>query len=366
MKDSFVWHKDQLTGEYQAVFDKIMLYGGVSLINSELYEDMMMDLLDLFLTAQQEGKSVEKLVGGNVEKFCKNYFGHYTPWAFWDDIKRLPARYVSLAWFIFGFELISLLLELGKIGSQGGIWKLETDMGPYLLGFLCGIVGSVLLAVAVKPLVFRIKGFTTGKYEALLLLLLAGSLVLFLWLDAFPAIPSPVWLVLLITGGYLLCYYCVRGYRNRKQYGTFRKPRETEKISFWKKLSEDVDREIPARLKKRYEAENRKLAKKGKPERTPEEYMDTLRKELRFEKVVNAVAMALVFVFCMYLAVSEMIQASIANGLFLMAVLLIFEIPIWRVILKGIRGKGRKAMLIARCDERGITVMEYAEEQEKA
>lgn len=363
MKDSFVWHKDQLKGEYQAVFDKIMLYGGVSFIDNALYEDMMMDLLDLFLTAQQDGKPVEKLVGGNVEKFCKNYFGHYT---FRGDAMRLPARCVGWAWVIFCVELLSLLLVIGEIGSRGGVWKLETDIGPYLLGTLCGLAGSVLLAVAVKPFVFRIKGFTTGKYEALLLLILVGSLLLILWLDVFPVILAPVWLVLLISGGYLLCYYCVRAYRHRKKYGSFRKPRETEKISFWKKLSEDIERELPVQLKKRYEAENQKLVKKGKPERTPEEYMDTLRKELRFEKAANAVAMALVFAFCMGISVQEMVRESIAIGLFLMVVLLLCEIPIWRFFLKGIRGKSLKARLIARCDEAGVTVMDYADSQEKA
>ncbi|MBQ7953177.1 MAG: DUF1048 domain-containing protein, partial [Clostridia bacterium] len=60
-------------GEYRETFDKIDMYVGAKQLRENTKEELMSNLLDIFLSAQEEGRPVEKLTGKNIEKFCKEF-----------------------------------------------------------------------------------------------------------------------------------------------------------------------------------------------------------------------------------------------------------------------------------------------------
>ena len=53
----YTYMTERLRGEYREVFEKTELYGTFSEVNTEVQEDLMLNLYDLLLTAQQEENS---------------------------------------------------------------------------------------------------------------------------------------------------------------------------------------------------------------------------------------------------------------------------------------------------------------------
>ena len=64
----------KLEGEYRKVFEEVEAYTMVKRYEGEGNDELMMNLLDMLLTAQEEGKEPEKIIGSDVKKFCEEYF----------------------------------------------------------------------------------------------------------------------------------------------------------------------------------------------------------------------------------------------------------------------------------------------------
>ena len=73
MRDSFILYTDKLKGEYLEVFDKIQLYVNSFDIDEDTREDQLGNLLDTFLSAQDENRSVYDITGKDIAAFCKSF-----------------------------------------------------------------------------------------------------------------------------------------------------------------------------------------------------------------------------------------------------------------------------------------------------
>ena len=56
MKDSYCYYTDKLEGKYKSTFCDIETYGWTVDMDSILYEEKMSELLDVFISAQEEKK----------------------------------------------------------------------------------------------------------------------------------------------------------------------------------------------------------------------------------------------------------------------------------------------------------------------
>lgn len=175
MKNHYYFYKDQLRGAYLEAFDKAELYSEVENVDGDVHEEMLMNLLDLLLTAQKEEKPVEKIIGPDLEQFCQSYFSNYT-WR--SRILTLPKRIYRLMWGIFVLEL--LFLPFWDAGET--LLTATTDLSGYVLGFIGGSVIFLLLNEAIRPFIFQLKKLTAAKYETLSFLLVRSSLLLFFYI----------------------------------------------------------------------------------------------------------------------------------------------------------------------------------------
>lgn len=105
MSMSYVWMSDKLKGEYKEVFDKAEIFVGVRNIAGDEGNEMMMDLLDFLLSAQNEGKPVEEVIGTDVEKFCASYFSSYT---MKNHLMNVPKALYRLMLIVFVIEIGTL------------------------------------------------------------------------------------------------------------------------------------------------------------------------------------------------------------------------------------------------------------------
>ena len=70
--------RSKLRGEYSDVLERAEIYGIAKNINSEVQDEMMMNLFDILLSSQEDNKPVEKIVGNDMEKFLEDYYEGYT------------------------------------------------------------------------------------------------------------------------------------------------------------------------------------------------------------------------------------------------------------------------------------------------
>ncbi len=359
MKDSYVWHKDKLKGDYLKVFDKIELYGQTGSMDALTYEERMMDLVDMFITAQDKGRPVQKIIGTDVEAFCGEYFGEYT----WKDrMKSLPKQMLPLAWLLFVFAIFDILVLVTDMENGSSFWTWKTDASGWLFGYAWGILVSVIIGVLLRPFVFRSKKLSPNILAIATLIIGFGGI--FCFADLMPMIEMPVWVELLVSGGYLLLYYVVRGFLNYRNHGSIKSQEIVSKISFWGKVDEGIIQDLPKIHKKRFEKKNEKLAKKNKPLISEERYMEEFRKEVVIDKKVSLVSTIIIIVFLAVVVVSQMFQSGIADGALLLTLLFFIEIPIIKWTWKGYKNSPREIVL-NRCEELGIGIVEYARKLEE-
>ena len=68
MKADYILLQDRLKGEYKDTFQKVQMYSTSNLIGEDTESELMMELLDHMLMAQEEGKPVSTIVGDDIEK----------------------------------------------------------------------------------------------------------------------------------------------------------------------------------------------------------------------------------------------------------------------------------------------------------
>ncbi len=66
--------RNQLTGDYQAFYDKAYQYAQERHYPGFYANDILMSLLDLLITAQMNHKELDTLIKENHDTFIKNYF----------------------------------------------------------------------------------------------------------------------------------------------------------------------------------------------------------------------------------------------------------------------------------------------------
>ncbi len=354
MKDSFLIYKDKLKGEYLQTFDKIELYGIVENPDNDLYQERMMDLLDTFLAAQTNRTPVSKIVGKDIEGFCKTYFEDCS---LKERLKKLPKRFIGIAWWIFIMEWLLIGEDLQKGVS---FWKAKSNLEPYLMGILVGVLFFGVIFALIKPLVFRIKWLSSTMFSAVVLVLWIGCVIWSVSLDLPIVVEFSAWIMIFISGIYILLYHGIAIFRNWKAYGTPWKPKE--KISFTESVHTGVAEQMPGELKKRFEKKNQKRMKTNKLLQTPEEFMEELKKELEKERILGYVCLAAMICYGIYQGVSVM-KSDVIGGLIFFVVFLLLEIQIWKLFFPY-KGRSPKEKVLATCEQLGITVIEFAEKLE--
>jgi DNA-binding ferritin-like protein (Dps family) len=264
---------DQLQGEYREAFWTINTYMEAKRIDEDALQERMGELLDVFLSAQEAGRPVTKIVGNDIERFCKNFcecFG-------W---KNRILSYLDglcwLAWVIFIWSILAFVFQLTEPDGGGNTdWMhltAEENIGGALLGavllfFLWGIVNET-----VQRVMFSTKKFSVNIITGIRTVLLLLSFVIFFLLamtDSSVIYNPPSWICILICAGYLILYQI--GNRKRIQ------ERKTHKISFCSMVASESEKTFPEEMQKAFTKQNQKRVKRGKAPLSWEEFIEERR-----------------------------------------------------------------------------------------
>ena len=66
-------YRDLLHGQYLSVYERVETMLLVELREATEQKERLSYLLDIFLSAQEDGVPVEKIVGKDLSAFCKQY-----------------------------------------------------------------------------------------------------------------------------------------------------------------------------------------------------------------------------------------------------------------------------------------------------
>lgn len=346
----------QLNGDYRDVFEKTELYGMIRSIDSDVQDDLMMNLFDLLLTAQTNNKPVQKVVGADIEKFCRDYFPNYNTR---ERMRGLPARLYQSMCFIFLMELLDFFL----IDENVDLFHARTDLTPYLGGIACSLLFTIIADTFVRPLIFRLR-IRPIFYYAGLLALFGAMIWAGITLTDGMSLHIPMFLILLVSGIYIAVYLVIRSvWRYRHGESIFRYKTETKDFDQINKNNALKQLMLDTMLKK-YKNQNQRLEKKNKAKLTPHEFTEKVRADYRRAqhswKWILWIFAALIAAAIIPTACTSTIPDTILFAL----ILLVIEGWICQWVLRSEQNNNqlRKEILDA-CDEEGISVVEYAMRQ---
>lgn len=364
----------KLQGEYQRIFDEVEAYVMIKEYIGDEKEEMMMNLLDLLLSAQEDGKDPVKIVGEDIPAFCREYFSMYDRRANrWERIWNMV-----ILWAVFA--LANCALDLAFAGKKllKQPWQLTTDMTSLICCIGVALVGSGILSLILNS-VYRGKTVRTQKITRIIMIMafvFAGAGVM---LQEFlkPKIILPLWPVVGIHVVLVILYGIMKRRRNYRKYGSARRPKEVkeaEKLLYVDAHTDDIttdfERQMVEEFARAYDKKNRKRAKKKLAPMTPEEYTDFLAKENhKIERIIHWIPVCyLGLILCTVVAVAvtsgfEGVLDMIAFACLIAAILFSFFYLFFIRFMSRKLLRARK-VLLDKCSRSNKTILDFAYREE--
>lgn len=357
---SYMIEKEKLEGEYKEVFERVEAYAMLRGVDSETQEDRLMNLVDLLLTAQVEQKPVEKIVGKNIKHFCKDYFGDYS--ALEHVVLDFPNWLYTMSWILFIFCVLEAVFPENEENFH--IISATIEIQGYLFGIVTGIILSLILGSVGQVILFHLKKVNVTVISVIVIFVGVSAVIGgCIWMGD-RTISVPLLPTMIISGGYVAVYKGIQLALRYRKYGTFKKPVKDGSVKeiFKESYQESMQKDLPKELKKRFLKMNGKRRKRGKPELTPEEYMELLHKENKkvlFQNKILLVMYILIWGFFVGLIATD---STVEDTLLFAVILGFIFFPLYLLLSHCAKklAAGRK-YLLEQCEEEGITVIELAE-----
>lgn len=266
MKDSYVFYKDKLNAEYKSAFEQVEMYVSFQTVDQTTSEERLGELLDIFLSAQDAGKPVQSIVGGNLEEFCKTFCSDF---GVKNRVLLILDRLKSTAWLLAVFSLIDILLLLLDTADGGhpDIWHnvSSLNISSFFTAFAVSAVMFIATNAILSHVMFRLKRVSMSVFKAIVWIeagISFAAMMLILENENIHLFDVPAWIVAAVSVLYLAIYYLLFGKRIKRR-----------KVDFAEVVPNGIRRDLDVMLQKKIEKVNRKRLKKGLGERPIEEFI---------------------------------------------------------------------------------------------
>lgn len=275
MRNSYVYHIDNLKNDYKTTFKQIEMYVSSQYIDETTTEERLSELLDIFLTAQDANKPVSSIVGNDVEEFCKIFcsdFGIKNKLLYVADSIKILAQ-TMIAFSIFDIlVIVSDYLEGVEVDFFNAITGL--NISGYLIGILVVIMLGYISNFITRNIMFKTKRISLNVLRNTTLVVVGISCVaMYLLMTSTETnlINCPVWVTLLCGALYLAFYYPLNYKRIKVQ--------KENKITFSELSSSNNEDYVKKFYEKKYIKAKERNIKKGKGELSYEEFLKKEEKE---------------------------------------------------------------------------------------
>lgn len=229
MKESYTDYKEKLNPKYKTAFERIEAYVFTCAVDENTREERMNELLDMFLTAHNEGRPVEKIVGKDIEKFSKLFCSSFS---FKNRLLNVADALKSCflcAFVLSAFQMVYWGLDLFNDWSNHNILNryMNIDVRVIIIDLAAMVLLMLVTDMIFRKVMFKIKRFSmkiyTGVGSAVMslgfLALIAAELIA-AFTDTIEFTDTPTVAVFAVSGAYLLVYYVLRGIKNKKKEAT--------------------------------------------------------------------------------------------------------------------------------------------------
>lgn len=277
MKDSYYFYTDKLTGEYKEMFDRVDMYIGTTKTDEQTREERMGQLLDMFLTAQQSGKPVVRIVGRDVEAFCKEFCADFDwknqAWRILDGMKSLAKFLLVMACIDIAFMLCDW-----ADGIPVDFWSYSSslNLGGYLLGVLAAAVVAWISNFVVRRFMFRTGKVSMRVLKAVIWIFAIGTFALcmvFVFSEKTNVIVYPVWVEAAGSAVYLVIYRILNRKRSQED--------SRGKVKFSELVELEMENTFGDDMEKLYKKANKRSVRKGKGELSREAFLKKQEKNCR-------------------------------------------------------------------------------------
>lgn len=330
MRDSYAFYTDKLKGDYRTVFDKIEMYIGTQTCDDITKEDKLSQLLDVFLSAQEEGKSVHKIVGGSVEEFCKTFCSDF---GFKGAMMNILDTFKTLAWCFIVLSVFDIICMDWSTADDFFTTLSSVNISGYIIGFVLSSVIGKITNLVVRKVMFKLKRPSINILKVVSLVVAVLVFVGLIWIVSSSKtdfISCPMWIVLVCSIVYLVLYYLINNERLKAE--------KKNKIRFIDMVNQDLDEDLPELMEEKYNTLNKRSIKRGKGQLTMQAFLDREEKDcdnierLKWFHYLMPVAITLIgFVFTYFTSGFE----SVFDALIFVAITLAVEYPIvlgmWKI-----------------------------------
>lgn len=345
-----------LTGAYNEAFSTAVQYAMTKGYTKEKINESMIDLYDILLTAQEDGRPVEKVIGKDISYFCKNYFGKYSV----SDFLKSTGEFIFRACiFLVIWELLNFVFYSGGfMAYMGG----KADLTPYIFGLSIAIVTNVISFFVVAPL--TAKNRKAGDCSNILL---CAAMFAAIFVSAEFKLPIDVnvkvWVLFVILVSYIAIYFTIRSVIRFRKYGTISDIYKKAFRQSWKNTC--VDMPMQKGVLEGWQWRYNRLLKKGKV--TEETFLEKLKKEQKINVVADKVTTVFMVVLVLPFAFDILRDSeALWAGLIGVAVFGLMEFIAYSIFLKPMKkstvvfGK-----LLNECEKSGMTMPKFIEEKLK-
>ncbi len=363
---SYIFYKEKLTGEYLRAFDRAEIYAmGIDMADME-GNDMLMELIDTLYTAQQEGKPVEKVLGPDIEKFCREFFEGYNTWN--NFLHNLPRWMYRMAWFVFFVTLLDLLAAEHPLKN---FFVVETDISYVGAGVIVGILTVAFASLLGSFLPLRWKRMNSTIFSVAIFAISMVLVLVTIFLMGDREVSVPLYMALFPTLVYILMYKFRQFFVRYKKYGSIRRPREEKEIGAWhifrQSMRNEMERnplslDLLSQYEKKFARKNKRRMRRNKSLITEEEFTETVRQENEKYYHHKLFYPLLFGGVCLVPLIVELIGGTTWYDFLIYAVMLfVIEAPMAWFFMKTDRmGRQGRDTLLQQCDEQGITLPELA------
>ncbi len=350
-----------LKGEYKEAFTKIDMFGSMGNVNMDIYEDRILNLYDMFVEAQEEGKPVEKIIGKDIEGFCKAYYNCCEEKKWYVDVLK---RFCNIMTIIFVYCMLETLwVREDKIV----FFEDRINIMPIVVGLIVGFILVGLGKLINKQVTFKKEKVNPAPYSILLLVVfVVGVIFAPLFKDDINiSLPLGVTTIVsgAITGIYLLTIIIIK-VANRDKNRLLKEEKEQRKevldeIEFRAGIKDVADGMVT-----RYNKKVKKHQKKGKTY-TYDEFIQSIRKEMKDEKQYNIIVGAILIIWAGINVVKCFFETEPIPYIVFTVIMIVAEIFIYKWFIKFNKEQTLSyEIILGECEKRGITVAEYVKEME--
>lgn len=156
MVNSHAIYIDKLKPEYKSVFKQISDYVMTANMDEVRNEEILSEVLDTFLSAQNEGKAVKQIIGCDLKIFCEQLCSE-------KSAKNHVIHFFELMHPIFllfsAFSLFDLVDMISRLDNGETInfltYRSRESLSAYIMGSLIWIVAGCISNFFLKKIMFR-------------------------------------------------------------------------------------------------------------------------------------------------------------------------------------------------------------------